>query len=91
MGDSVAPILRAKLAANPSLEIRRRLEQILANADTTPESLQQVRALETLEHIGTAAARQTIEALSKGYAEARLTREAVASLSRLRGLGSAPP
>ncbi len=43
----------------------------------------QLRALEVLEHIGTAEARSLLEDLAKGVPEARLTREAKASLTRL--------
>jgi hypothetical protein len=45
--------------------------------------LRLLRAVEALEHVGTPEARQLLEALSRGAREARLTREAQASLRRL--------
>ena len=53
-------------------------------------SLQALRAVELLEHIGSREARQVLERLAKGAPEARLTREAKASLERLalRPLGT---
>jgi hypothetical protein len=43
-----------------------------------------VQAVEVLERLGTPEARQHLEALSKGQAEHRLTREAGAARQRLR-------
>jgi WD40 repeat protein len=80
--------LRAALAGNPSLEARKRLEELLRKAEGTwaesPEGLRSLRALEVLEHLGTPAARELLASLAKGAPEARLTREAKACLERLR-------
>ena len=46
--------------------------------------MQGLRALEALEHIGTADARVLLEVLSSGAAEARFTRDAASSLARLK-------
>jgi hypothetical protein len=42
-----------------------------------------IRAVQILEYIGTTQAREVLEALAKGAAEARLTQEAKGSLDRL--------
>jgi hypothetical protein len=49
----------------------------------SPVRLRSLRALEVLERAGTAEARQLIQRIAAGAAEARLTREAKASLERL--------
>ena len=46
--------------------------------------LQAVRAIEVLEHIGTAQAHQILNTLAQGMPEARVTRETKAALERLR-------
>ena len=45
--------------------------------------MRQLRAVEVLELIGNDAARELLGALAKGVSEARLTREAQATLERL--------
>jgi hypothetical protein len=80
------PALRKLLTLQPTLEVRRRVEALLAKWNgrlTTPDLLRGVRAIEVLEHIDTAAARQVLETLATGVPEARLTQEAKASLQRL--------
>jgi hypothetical protein len=94
LGDAADTSLRAALAANPTLEQRRRVEAVLAGLQTgtlSPERLRELRAVEVQERIGTPGAWQVLEKLARGAPEARLTREAKASLERLvRGPGSAP-
>jgi Tol biopolymer transport system component len=77
--------LRRALAARPSLEFRKRASALLEGIERrrAVEHLQQLRALEVLEHIGTAEARGLLAELAKGVPEARLTQEAKASLARL--------
>ncbi|MHB8736877.1 MAG: hypothetical protein ACYC6M_16360, partial [Terriglobales bacterium] len=80
------PALREALQGKLSLEARKRVEELLEGVHAlavSPEGLRGLRALEVLEHIGTADARQVLESLAKGAAETRLTREAKASLERL--------
>jgi WD40 repeat protein len=79
------PTLRKALAGQPSLETRRRVQQLLEQLAAVPSGvqLQSLRAVEALERIGTADARHVLEELAKGAPGARLTREAKASLSRL--------
>jgi hypothetical protein len=83
---SAEPVLRQVLARKPSLEVRRRVEALLARLEapiTSPESLRALRAVAVLEYIGNPAARQVLQTLAGGAAEARLTQEARASLDRL--------
>lgn len=85
LGESAIPFVRAKLAGPlPSLEARRRLERVLEKtAEMTPQKLRELRAIEMLERAGTPQARQTLQILAKGVAEARLTQEARAAMERL--------
>lgn len=89
--------LRAVLAGKRSPELRRRVEPILAQLDParSPKVLQMLRAVEVLEHLSSPQARELLQALADGAAEARLTREAKASLHRLSqrnklAVGNAP-
>jgi RNA polymerase sigma factor (sigma-70 family) len=86
LGELAEPALRAALNDKPSAEKRRRVEELLKRLDASnsPELLRGVRAVEVLESLGTPAARQALQALSQGAAEARLTREANAALKRGR-------
>jgi hypothetical protein len=85
LGDQAGPALRRALAANPSVELRRRLEPLLESLHTlrSPEAMRQVRAVQVLEFVSTPEARQVLEVLAKGAPGARLTNEATASLERL--------
>ena len=81
---AVAPYLRQILTKEkPSLEVRRRLQQIVEAMESKPESLRDVRAVEALEWIGTPDAVRLLGELADGAAEARLTREANAAKGRL--------
>jgi hypothetical protein len=77
--------LQQTLAKSPSLEVRRRGLKLLEGIERKKkiEPIQQLRALEVLEHIGTAEARALLADVAKGVPEARLTQEAKASLARL--------
>jgi RNA polymerase sigma factor (sigma-70 family) len=88
LGESAAPALHKALAGPLPLETRRRIEQVLARQPGA--RLQALRAVEVLEHIGTPAARELLQALAQGIPEARQTREAKASLRRLAGPFSPP-
>ena len=89
MAESAEPALRKVLAGKPSLELRRRVEPIVNNLDNWPAtssaSLRDWRALEVLEQLDTPEARQLLQKLTDGVPEARLTREAKATLQRLAG------
>jgi hypothetical protein len=86
LGEVAAPALRKAFSADPPLEVKRRLESLLGKLTHWPaETLRQVRAVEVLEHAGTAEARGLLERLVReGAPEARLTREAEAALRRLK-------
>ena len=85
IGDLVRPALQQLLKGKPSLEVRRRVEQLLHDIrpDNSPEALRALRAIEVLENIGTAESRRALEALAQGAAESRRTREAKAALVRM--------
>jgi hypothetical protein len=84
VGPAAEPLIRKALAANPTAEARRRLEDIRRSfGDDAPESLRVVRAIRALERIRTPEARQVLEKMASGEANAAVTREAKLSLQRL--------
>jgi hypothetical protein len=85
LGDAAGLALRDAQKGNPSPEFRKRVEQLLRKLDDepSPERLRAVRAVETLELIGTPEACRLLADLAKGAPEDRLTREARGSLHRL--------
>jgi WD40 repeat protein len=85
LGDTVEATLQAALAANPSLEVRQRVQKLLdaVHAESTPEHLRLLRAVEVLEHCGTDDARQLLSIYAGGAPSTRLTQEAQAALRRL--------
>jgi hypothetical protein len=89
LGDRAAGALHKVLAGKPSLEVQRRIEQLLAKQPGV-DYLRAVRALEALEQMGTPEARKLCALLADGAAEARLTREAQATLQHLAGRSAAP-
>jgi WD40 repeat protein len=95
LAELAVPALRRALADKPSLEVRRRIEQILTESEEkpipNPEALRALRAVEVLEHSGNPEARQVLESLAQGAPEARLTQEAKASLGRLAQQPGATP
>jgi hypothetical protein len=87
LGELAEADLRATLAKGPPLEVRQRIERILAEIERqgqTPERLQALRTVQALEAIATPQARDVLEKLAKGNPAARPTREAKAALERLR-------
>jgi hypothetical protein len=86
LGDLAEPALRARLTGNLPLESQQRLDRLLQKLEgLSTERLRTLRALAVLEQVGRAPAREVLEALAKGPAEARLTRDAKAVLKRFRG------
>jgi hypothetical protein len=87
LGDAVAGELRQCLKQTTSPEVRQRLESLLkrlTGPNMATDLIRGLRSVEVLEQTGTPAARQVLENLAKGAAGARLTREARASLVRMR-------
>jgi RNA polymerase sigma factor (sigma-70 family) len=80
--EAVEGALRKVLEGRPSLEVRQRIKLLLEKMQGA-NRLRTLRAVEVLEHLDTAEARRLLETLAGGAAEARLTQEAKASLSRL--------
>jgi RNA polymerase sigma factor (sigma-70 family) len=89
LGDPAEVAVRDALKNDhQSLEARRRLEQLLEKLerqDLSPAMARSVRAIETLELIGSAEARNLLEALARDGADSRQTREAKAAFDRLAG------
>jgi RNA polymerase sigma factor (sigma-70 family) len=83
LGEKAEPAMRTALQGDASLELKRRLEQLLA-APPAPETLRSLRAIAVLERIGSADAIGILESLSKGAPGVRTTEEAAASLARVR-------
>jgi WD40 repeat protein len=79
------PALRAVMKKGPPLEVRRRIEKILAAlADAPPaELLRAIRAVQALEYAGTPESLALLRELAAGAPEARLTREARGAVQRL--------
>ena len=86
LGELTRPVLQRVKEQRPSLEVRRRVEDLLERLTQPgggPEKLRCVRAVEVLESIGTEEARRAIRRLSSGVAGAVETEDAKAALSRL--------
>jgi RNA polymerase sigma factor (sigma-70 family) len=86
LGELAGPALQKQLAKKPSLEMKRRINELLENLQgpiRAPNVVQSVRAVQVLEHIGTPMAVDLLRRLAQGAPEARLTQEAKASLERL--------
>jgi WD40 repeat protein len=87
MGEAADESLRRALANNPAPEAARRLDLLVkALDDPVPagERIRRLRAVAVLEHVGDTPAVRLLVALAGGMPEARLTREATASLGRVR-------
>jgi WD40 repeat protein len=86
-GELAEAALRKVLSGKPGLESRQRAELLLDRLQTnvrSPEKLRMIRAVEILEKLGTAEAKDLLGQLAKGFPEHRLTREAEESLKRLK-------
>ncbi len=86
LGEKAYPLLQESLTDAPSLEVRLRIEKLLGRLNyplTSPETIRELRAVEVLDHIGTAQARQVLRKLAEGASGSRLTDAARASLERL--------
>jgi hypothetical protein len=84
-GELAEEALRKAVADSSSPEVRKRAEVLLVKLQPggSPQRLRALRAVETLERIGTAESKEVLAALAKGAPGARLTREAATALARL--------
>jgi WD40 repeat protein len=86
IGEPAIPLLRKALEGDPSQEVRKRIEELLAKTSNTAprgEALRTLRVIEALETMATPEARHVLQALAKGMPEAGVTRAAQAALERL--------
>jgi WD40 repeat protein len=86
LGVVAVPALRQALAKDQPLEVRRRLETILARPTahlSTPAALRHLRAIQVLERIASKEARRLLAELAEGMAYAAETQEAQRALARL--------
>jgi HEAT repeat protein len=85
LGGVAEPVLRSALTGHPSLELRRRVEDLLAGLGPLRSltRLRQMRGVVVLEHIGTSGAKVLLKSLASGASRSRLTQEAKAALKRL--------
>jgi hypothetical protein len=89
LGESAVPSIQKALAANPPLEVKKRLEDVnekLTSAVLTDEKLRLCRAIEVLERIGSPEAREVLQSLADGAPGAFATRTAKSALARSTAL-----
>ncbi|HEV3084340.1 MAG TPA: sigma-70 family RNA polymerase sigma factor [Gemmataceae bacterium] len=85
LGDSAQPAMQKALAGKTSLEVNQRLNELLNRLrDPSRDLLRALRAIEALELADTIEGRKFLTVLSRGAAEARLTRDAKEALERLK-------
>jgi hypothetical protein len=86
MGDSIESVLRQELKEARSLEVRSRLESLIAviQAGTLLGMVPERRAVAVLERIGNREAQYVLAMLAGGASGARVTQSAQAALGRLR-------
>jgi WD40 repeat protein len=87
LGEGAEPILRNELSKDISAEARVRIEGLIEKwkgHNPPPEILGALRAVETLERIGSDDSVAVLESLAKGVPWARQTQDAKASLERIR-------
>jgi WD40 repeat protein len=86
LGAAAEPALRKAQRASGSLEMRRRIDDLLARLDRralTSEDLRLMRAVEVLERVATSEGRELLETLARGATGALSTIEAQAALFRM--------
>lgn len=84
LGDAVEPRLRAVLRGAPSLELKRRTEDVLRRIDE--RRLRSERAIEVLKMISDISARKYLRELAAGLPGAARTNDAADTLARLSRL-----
>jgi RNA polymerase sigma factor (sigma-70 family) len=84
LGEAAVVPLRKALADKPALEVRRRLQQLIDQAQSRGgDWLRRLRAVQALERMHTPRARHLLESLAAGAPGASLTEDAKAALRRL--------
>ena len=89
LGTVALPGLQRALQEKPSVEVQRRIRDLLDRLNGPPdsgESLRTWRALAVLEYMNTPESRRLLQALANGVPEAWLTQESRAALRRLAGV-----
>jgi WD40 repeat protein len=86
LGEQVHPALRRALEGEPSQELRKRVEALLAAPRLSPrgDQLRTLRAIQVLETLATPEARDLLRKLAGGAKGARETVEASETLARMR-------
>jgi WD40 repeat protein len=94
LGGAAEPALQKALESKPSLEVTRRIEEILEKVKrpaSSSEWWRALRALQAIEYAETPEAQQLLESLASGHSDSLLTQEAKASLARVRKRLAAKP
>lgn len=90
LGQSAEKALREELKGKPTLELRRRIQDLLAKLDgrdDDPEQRRLYRVIEVLERLGTSEARRLLHELVEAAPDSDTARQAKASLERLGKTG----
>jgi hypothetical protein len=87
LGDAADTAIRKALEGKTTLEGRRRLELLLEKR--SKYLFQKLRAIAALEHIGTAQAREVLQAVATGSPNPRVAEAADSAVKRLAGRASA--
>jgi hypothetical protein len=98
MEEAAEPLLREALKNRPTLEARRRMEELLGRIEeslrqtggVSPQLLRLLRGVEALERIGTPAARRALQKIAERSPDHDVGAEAKAALSRLRARSTHP-
>jgi hypothetical protein len=91
LGQPAERALKQALTAKPSLEVRKRINLLLAELEQARKGRLTNWGVRLLERIGTAEARTLLEALARGAPGAPLTEDAGAALKRLDKPARAEP
>jgi WD40 repeat protein len=83
LGDRAVPALEKAQADSPSAEVRRRARDLLERRRQAGVDPARARALEVLERLGTDEAKELLEEMAKGPAEAWETQDARRALDRM--------
>jgi hypothetical protein len=87
LGDLAKKTLTDRLATNPLLEVKQRIDKLMTKLNgpvQTPQMLQALRGIEVLERIGNPEALATLTAIAAGAPGHRITEDASDSVQRLK-------